>query len=111
MTSQGTAHGRFERAIAKGHLLAAATAAREFGQLSLGDALSLTILLARSHSERFERAAVRWHGRLCLEAKGVTLADAHLGLAALMALRGQDGDPAADTLAGLVRRYGIRPVP
>jgi hypothetical protein len=31
MTSQGTAHGRFQRAINRRHLLAAETAAREMG--------------------------------------------------------------------------------
>jgi hypothetical protein len=41
MTSQGTAHGRFERAIHRGHVQAAEMAAREVGGLSLADALLL----------------------------------------------------------------------
>lgn len=48
VTSHGTRHGRFQRAIEGGNLLAAETAARELG---------------------YERAALRWHGRLELEAK------------------------------------------
>jgi hypothetical protein len=46
MTSQGTAHGRFQRAIHRRHLLAAEMAAREMGGLSLADALLLCELLA-----------------------------------------------------------------
>jgi hypothetical protein len=41
MTSQGTAHGRFTRALASGNLRAAESAARELGRLSLKDALRL----------------------------------------------------------------------
>jgi hypothetical protein len=40
MTSQGTAHGRFQRAIHARNLLHAETAAREMGGLSLADALA-----------------------------------------------------------------------
>jgi hypothetical protein len=42
MTSQGTAHGRFQRAIHRRHIQAAETAAREMGSLSLADALWFT---------------------------------------------------------------------
>jgi hypothetical protein len=41
MTSQGTAHGRFQRAIHRRHVQAAEMAAREMGGLSLADALLL----------------------------------------------------------------------
>ena len=41
MTSQGTAHGRFQRAIHRRHVRGAEMAAPEMGGLSLGDALSL----------------------------------------------------------------------
>jgi hypothetical protein len=39
MTPQGTAHGRFERAIHRRHVQAEEMAAREMGGLSLADAL------------------------------------------------------------------------
>lgn len=45
MTSQGTVHGRFQRAIQGRHLLAAETAARELGGLDLAEALDLTLLM------------------------------------------------------------------
>jgi hypothetical protein len=46
MTSQGTAHGRFTRALQTHNLSAAETAMRELGQLSLADALDYLGLLA-----------------------------------------------------------------
>jgi hypothetical protein len=60
MTSQGTARGRFARAVRRGHLHAAEMAAREMGGLSLEDALSLCALMADFDPERYERAALRW---------------------------------------------------
>ena len=60
MTSQGTAHGRFQRAINRRHVQAAEMAAREMGGLSLADALSLCELLANADPARYERAALRW---------------------------------------------------
>jgi hypothetical protein len=60
MTSQGTAHGRFQRAINRRHVQAAEMAAREMGGLSLADALSLCELLATVDPARYERAALRW---------------------------------------------------
>jgi predicted AAA+ superfamily ATPase len=67
MTSQGTAHARFTRAIKRGHLLAAETAARELGSLSLSDALSLCLLYERKDDEKFERAAKRWVRRVQID--------------------------------------------
>jgi len=46
MTSQGTAHGRFQWAIRDHHLRRAEMAAREIGELSLADALKFCLLLA-----------------------------------------------------------------
>jgi len=55
MTSQGTAHGRFQRAIQCRHLHAAEMAARELGGLSLADALELTLLMRDVETWRYER--------------------------------------------------------
>jgi hypothetical protein len=60
MTSQGTARGRFGRAIHRRHVQAAEMAAREMGGLSLADALLLCELLANTDPARYERAALRW---------------------------------------------------
>jgi hypothetical protein len=67
MTSQGSAAGRFQRAIKQGSLFHAELAAREIGQLPLSLALDLCCLMAAQNDPRFERAAVRWHGRFVVE--------------------------------------------
>jgi hypothetical protein len=59
MTSQGTAHGRFARAIRNRNLLNAEIAAREIGELSLADALAFCLLLAEVDPPRFDRAIAR----------------------------------------------------
>lgn len=56
MTSQGTAHGRFQRAICNRNLLNAEIAARELGELSLADAFGFCLLLAEVDPPRFDRA-------------------------------------------------------
>ena len=83
MTSQGSAHGRFTRAIQQRKLFAAEMAARELRGLSLADALELVILIAAQRPDRLERAVVRWHGRLEVELPMLTLAESRFGLAAL----------------------------
>jgi hypothetical protein len=55
MTSQGTAHGRFVRAIRDRHLLAAETAARELGGLNLAEVLDLTLLMRETGDVALER--------------------------------------------------------
>ena len=60
MTSQGSAHGRFQRAIHRRNVENADMAAREMGGLSLADALSLCELLANADPARYERAVLRW---------------------------------------------------
>jgi hypothetical protein len=60
MTGQGTALGRFQRAIHARNIVNAETAAREMGGLSLADALALCELLAATDPKRYERAALRW---------------------------------------------------
>jgi hypothetical protein len=47
----------------------ATAAAHELPQLSLADALRLCLVYARADRRRFERAIVRWHARLCLDAR------------------------------------------
>ena|GEM_PF-1007595 len=98
VTSQGSAHGRFTRAIQQRHLLNAETAARELGRLSLDDALELTLLIAERDRDRYERAALKWHARFELEAKGLTLAESQFVLAALNKLNAQPPEEAGRAL-------------
>ena len=86
MTSQGTAHGRFTRAVTTKNLREAEMAARELGQLSLDDALKLCVLLAERDSPRFERAALRWLERFIAE-RVPPIAEVALAASALAELR------------------------
>jgi hypothetical protein len=86
MTSQGTAHGRFQRAIASRNLLNAETAAREMGGLSLADALALCELLAATDPKRYERPALRWLQRF-IDERLPPLAEVTLASAALAEVR------------------------
>ena len=110
MTSQGSAHGRFTRAIQQRNLWAAESSLRELGQPSLDDALSYLALLAAVKPEKLERAAVRWHGRLETEATFLTLAESQLALAALASLCAGERD-SVDVLRRLLRRVRPRAVP
>lgn len=102
MTSQGTAHGRFQRAIQRRHLSAAEMAAREMGGLSPDDALSLCELIAYLDAERYERAALRWLQRFIEE----RLPPVEIALAASALAEVRHGNRAigVETLKRLARR-------
>ena len=110
MTSQGTAHGRFTRAIQQRSLWAAEMSVRELGQPSLESALAYLDLLAEQKPEKLERAAVRWHGRLETEATLLSLAESQLALAALASLCAGERD-AVGLLRRLLRRVRPTSVP
>ena len=102
VTSPGSAHGRFQRALERRNVDQAEMAARELGRLSLMDALSLVVLYARVSSPKFEPAAVRWLSRLALEGRDLRLADVQLAAAALACLRGQRHEQAEKMLLRLL---------
>lgn len=103
MTSQGTAHGRFQRAIHRRHVQAAEMAAREMGGLSLADALALCELLANVDPARYERAALRWLQRFNDE-RLPALAEVALAASALAELRYGHRNIGVETLKRLLRR-------
>ena len=105
--SEGSPHGRFQRAVAAGLLLHADAAARELGRLSLVDALAFVALLADHDDRRFARAASRWRMRLEDEAGPLGLGDAHLVTAALFALQTDAARPALLTLLVVLERYRV----
>jgi hypothetical protein len=86
MTAQGSAHGRFTRAVRARNLFQAEVALRELKGVSLLDALDYLDLLVELRPAKLEQAALRWHGRLELEAQTLTLAESQLALAALASL-------------------------
>jgi hypothetical protein len=86
MTSQGSAHRLFQRAINRRHVLAAEMAAREMGGLSPAEALSLCELLAKADPARYECAASRWLERF-IEERLPPVAEIALAASALAELR------------------------
>jgi hypothetical protein len=107
MTSGGTSHSRFTRAIQQRNLWAAESAMRELGHPpTLETALAYLDLLAEQKPEKLERAAVRWHGRLEPESTFLSLAESQLALAALASLSAGERD-AVEVLRRLLRR--VRP--
>jgi hypothetical protein len=73
------------------------------GTPSLLVALDYLVLLAEVKPEKLEPAAVRWHGRLEVEAATMTLAESQLALAALASLCAGERDAVA-ILRRLLRR-------
>jgi hypothetical protein len=62
--------------------------------------------LGRKALERYPRAALRWHGRLCREVD-VSLEEAQAILAALVVMAGKRKGNAAYALAELLSRRGL----
>jgi hypothetical protein len=102
MTSRGTAHGRFQRAIHRRHVQAAEMAAREMSGLSLADAISLCELLANADPARYERAALCWLQRF-IEERLPPLTEVALAASALAELRRGHRNTGVETLKRLLR--------
>jgi hypothetical protein len=107
VTSEGSPYGRLRRALDTGNARIALAAAADLPHVGLADALELLLLLLDSEPARFERAALRWHGRYCREVTDVDLAEAQAVLACLAGLRGARPEPAAHALADLVHRRDL----
>jgi hypothetical protein len=107
MTSQGSAHARFRRALATGNPLLVRAAATELGQISQADALSICLVLLRAEPTRYGRAAARFQARLTLDVGRVELEEAQLALAALQGLRGANPAPAGAAFAELCVALGL----
>jgi len=90
-------------AVQRRNLFQAELALREMAPPSLLMPVDYLELLADVRPDKFDRAAARWHGRLETEAGLLTLAEAHLALALLGALRAGDNS-AAELLRRLLRR-------
>jgi hypothetical protein len=82
-------------------VVAAVSAARELPQLSLLDALDLTLLVARKDPARHPRLAARWLLRYLEEHPAATIEEAALAASCLTALPGADYQEAAQTLQAM----------
>jgi hypothetical protein len=107
VTSQGSAYTRLRRALDHGNPLEALASASELEHVGLTEALELVLLLLDRDTERFGRAALRWHGRYCREVRNVDLDEGQAVLAALGGLRGRRGKSSARALAELLDRRGF----
>jgi hypothetical protein len=100
----GAPYARLRRALDRGNVTEALSAASELEHVGLTEALELCLLLVEKAPERFERAALRWHGRYCREIRDVDFTEAQAILATLAALAGERRGNAAFALADLLSR-------
>ena len=84
------------------------SAAHELPQLSLSDALDLTLLVARKDPQRHERMAARWLLRLLEEDPDATIQEAALAASSLASLPGTGYPEAAQTLKAMAERASSR---
>ena len=105
MTSSGSPYARFQRALATGNMTLVRTAAAELPRIGVAEAAAMLLVIQRADPGQYERAAIRWLGRLCLERTRIDLADLSEAAAALDAL---PADPARarPLLAEVCRRAG-----
>jgi hypothetical protein len=82
----------------------ALAAAKDLPQLSLVDALELTVLVARKDPGRHQRVAARWLLRYLEEDPHATIDEAALAASSLAALPGVGHDEAARALRALSER-------
>jgi len=101
VTAQGHPRAIFRRAIKHGNMLLAEGMARELGRVTLAEALELTALIAHKDPRRHSRYAVRWLRRLLEEHERVTIEEATLAAAALLALGGPTHEQAHSMLTAL----------
>lgn len=105
MTSQGHPYAIFRRALKAGDLLTAEMVARaELAQVSLEDALSLTILIAQKDPRRHTRAGARWLRRYLDVTTDPTLEDVALVTSCLAALAGPQHEHAVLTLQAVAEQ-------
>jgi hypothetical protein len=95
VTSSGSPYARFRRALATGDLLLIRAAAAELGTVSLGDALQVCVAIRDAKPEQFERAALRWIARYCVERPAVTLAQVRAATEAFEVMTGRPEDALA----------------
>jgi hypothetical protein len=107
---QGSASGRFTRAVQTRNLFMAEVALKEMGNPSLLWALDYIVLLSELKPEKAKIAALRWHGRLELEARSMSLEESRLALNALEMLCAGDRE-VVPILKRLMRRVSPLSMP
>jgi hypothetical protein len=108
VTSQGHTYSVFKRAIQRRNVAAAVAAAHDLPNLSLADALDLTMLVARKDPARHPRTAARWLLRYLEEHPDANIEEAALAASCLVALPGVGYAEAAATLKAMAERASRR---
>jgi hypothetical protein len=110
MSSEGSSYTIFRRALERGSLTGVRAADAGLpGPPPLDDALLICLLLLEQEPDRYERAAVRWLGRLLLEQRGMSLRHAELAAAYLAAWPDRARrDAAGEALGELGRAVGLQ---
>jgi hypothetical protein len=99
---KGGPYARFRRALDTENLTLVRAAAAELPTINLDDALRICLLVRGADPAHYERAALRWLGRLCLERPDMTLTELRLALVAFERLP-EEPEEAAAELGRLVR--------
>jgi hypothetical protein len=100
--SEGSAYARFKLALSSGDLVHVRAAAAELGYIDLADALSVCVLVCHREPTIYQRAALRWLARFCLERPDATLSEVERASRFLQALP-QDPESSERELRRLVR--------
>jgi hypothetical protein len=104
----GHPYASFQRALKRRNVLMAVAAAKDLPQLSLADALELTVLVARKDPRRHPRDASRWLLRYLEADPHATIEEAVLAASSLIALTGVAHQEAAQTLRAMAERATSR---
>src|ERR671921_768175 len=87
VSNAGSPYARFQRALTTGNLTIIRAAAAELPTIRLDDALQVCVVLRDREPESYERAAVRWIGRYCVERPNVGLEEVDQARAAFTVMR------------------------
>jgi hypothetical protein len=107
VSADSSPYARLRRALDRGSLIQAEAAARECKTLGPEDSLRLLMLLLHERDDRYERAAVRWLGKLLAERPHIGLEKAEEAAGALADLAGVMPEVARSRLAFLLRHIGL----
>jgi hypothetical protein len=99
LTAQPNPRVIFLRAIEHGNLILAEGMARELGQITLAEALDLTVLVLQREPGRRSGYTVRWLRQLLEERPQTTIEEAAPAASALAALAGPAHAQAYETLS------------
>ena len=99
---KGSSYARFQRSLDTGNLTIIRAAAAELPHVELDDALRICRLMT-SDPDAYERASVRWLGRLCLERPDIPIGTVRGAADMLRRLPGNP-EPNVERLTKLARR-------